>query len=289
MVYDREHYIQKQIFEVMQQQEKQSNPDFLPQEEISPVGYLHTVIDLYRQDEADYRGRRNEDQELIAELAAEEADEYFDKALISVMDFHKLANPGVRSEVVVKPDEATEAEITLGGLKDGVSLRDMRNSWRQLWVGMSVITNRLKRDSSEFQTSGLQELFDMDGKNKGHVMDSLFSNFQDLNALRFGAKGSGVQRTKIIPNMDGGEPRRVRVDADKAETDIGVANNAARRKYNATREDSRGPGAMHPAGKMFPEEFTQLRKEHPQVDMEHFAHDVAYMKNVGQFYEEHQE
>ena len=256
----------------------------LEQPAIEPVGYLRTVIDLLRQDEADYRGHRNDDQKAIAELASSEADEYFDKVLITVLDLNRIMDPTAR--IAIKPnDEVAEAQVVLGGIKDGVTLRDMRNSWRHLWVGINVLTNRLYRDSQNFKDAGLVELFEMDEKNKLKFMDTLFSNFQDLNALRFGAKGSGVKAHKIVYDLDGGEPQRIAFDRDKATSDKDIANNAARRKYNAFRTETSRP-STHPAGKLFPEEFIELRRQFPEVDMDKFARDVAYSKDVTKFYED---
>jgi hypothetical protein len=302
MVYDREHYLLKQKHE-MNQTQPQEDLAALEQhqgQEINPAEYIATVINLYREDEGDYRGRRNEDQEIVAELASEEADEYFDASLQSIWDLAKLGSADMHS-TEVKPSEAAEADITLGGIKDGVSLREMRNAWRQLWVGMSILTNRLHRDSEGFRSSGYPELFHMDSSDKSKVLGQLFANFQDLNALRFGAEGSGVKRNRYIPDLDGAEPTKVRVDADKAirisqdsthsqQLDYKVvAQNAARRRYTVQRDKDSEAGAVHPAGKMSPEEFTALRRLYPEVDMNQFARDAAFLKDIAKYYQDHDE
>lgn len=288
MVYDREYYILKQKTSMDQQTQNQSIEQ-LSQAEINPDDYLRTVIDLYRQDEADYRGRRNEDQEVIAEIASQEADEHFDAVFLSVFALTKVLRPGV-ADTFVPPTEDDERDVTLGNLKDGASLKDMRNAWRQLWAGLSILTHRLKRDSQAFEQTGYPELFEMSEENKSRVIGKLFSNFQDLNALRFGVRGSGVRRTHRQHNDDGGIDEYT-YDKDlaldrkrKTLDDRKVAENAARRGYTAKRDKSQALGAIHPAGKMYPEEFVGLRKKFAEVDMDDFAQDVAFLKDVAKYY-----
>jgi hypothetical protein len=278
MIYNSEHFRLKAM---TQKEQSQIQHDSLQEQAIAPERYLETVVGLYRESDGDYRGRRNEDQQLIAEYASEEADEYFDGALLGTLSLARIMNLSLIVPTV--PEEDAQRQITLGDLADGESLHEMRSAWRQLWVGMNVITNRLKRDSEIFNAQGYPELFEMSEPNKKAFIDKLFGNFQELNALRFGAKGSGVRRTKLIPDIDGGgEPERVKFDPDVAKTLGGIANNAARRKYrvkhNANDEEA-GP-AIHAAGKLTPEEFIELRKEFPEEDMDRFAFDVAYSKDA---------
>jgi hypothetical protein len=167
----------------------------------------------------------------------------------------------------------------------------MRNAWRQLWVGLSILTHRLKRDSEAFGQTGFPELFEMSEVNKSRVIGTLFNNFQELNALRFGVKGSGVRRTHREHNDDGGMDaytydKDLALDKKKLiRDDRVVAENAARRGYTAKRDKSQALGAVHPAGKMFPEEFTKLRRRFAEVDMDDFAQDVAFLKNVAEYYQ----
>lgn len=261
--------------------EHEMHPDLMVPT-IAPDEYLETVFSLYRQDHADYRGRRNEDQQVIAELASEEADEYFDQNMLAVMALRSLMMPGARVEPFIPPDDAEEAQITVGNLADGASLKDMRNSWRQLWVGMNIMTNRLHRDHAEFGEAGMIEIFDMKAADKQALISHLFGNFQDLNGLSFGAQGSGVRRTVWANDPDTMEPVRTKVDADKARTPKTFAGNAARRRFGARVQDTK---QMHAAGKMTPEEFKALRREFPEVDMDNFVRDTSYYKDVRARYE----
>lgn len=286
MMYDSNHFQAKEkamADQNHQQEEPITHPE-LQGARVNPADYLETVFSLYREDKADYRGRRDEDQQFIAEYAAEEADEFFDQALLGVLALRNTLTPD--KKLFIKPDEQAEREITLGNFEDGASLQDMRSAWRQLWVGFNILTNRLHRDSSEFTSAGNKEVFSMVEADKEAVKQELFGNFQELNALRFGAKGSGVHRNRWDINLDSGEPEKIRVDADKARYNKDIANNAARRGYTVKPRKEGHQGAIHPAGKMKPEEFTALRRQYPEVDMDKFARDAAYLKDIAKYYEE---
>ena len=292
MVYDYEHIELKQRAlenEKNMQEQTQTNDQLFETQVIDPNDYIETVLNLYRQDEGDYRGRRaGGDQELIAELSTEEADEYFDTVIIGLTGISRAV--GHTKNPFVKPSEAGEADVRLGKLDDSVSLKDMRASWRQLWTGFSVLTHRLKRDSTEFQQTGLPELFFMDGDNKALLMSKMFSNFQDLNALRFGVQGSNVMRNRWVADEITGRPVKKRVDADIAPDAATVAQNAATRHYNAiTGKGDDAIMAVHAAGKMTPKEFKALRRLYPEVDMDRFAHDAARSKYLAKHYGENEE
>jgi hypothetical protein len=264
------------------------NEALLPQQDIDPDYYLSTVLRLYRDDEADYRGRRNEDQQIIAEYAAEEADEHFDLALLTVMSLSRVL--GAEKASLILPNEQAQKGISLGNLADGVTLHEMRTAWRQLWVGANILTNRLNRDSHEFQALGLPEIFEMTAKNKGAIMSTLFCNFQELNALRFGAADTGRRRDGWVPNPQGGRAIPGKINPDKARNQKEIAENAARRRYvvgGKGRDHERA--AVHAAGKMTPNEFRKLRKQYPEVDMDKFAYDAAYLKDMAEYYEQNQE
>lgn len=283
MEYNTEHFLLKQkAQDIMPDTHPnpsiEAHPD-LQAPVIPPEEYLGTVLNLYRQDHADYRGRRNEDQQIIAEYASEEADEYFDQMVLATVALRGLFMPVSPSDVFVAPDAAAEADITLGNIADGVSMKDMRSSWRQLWVGMNVMTNRLNRDHPEFKEAHLHEIFEMPAEEKDALKNHLFGNFQDLNALRFGAHGSGVKRHKWKQNLDSMEFERIKVDIDKAPSDKALAGNAARRRYS-TLASKDGRLNMHIAGKMTPAEFIALRKEFPEVDMDDFTRDTSAYKDV---------
>lgn len=259
----------------------------LRQPTIDPEFYWSTTLRLFHDNEADYRGARSEDQQIIAEYAAEEADEHFDLAMLGIASLSRALNPAAP---VIMPTEKSLKETTLGNLADGVTLNEMRNAWRQLWVGTNILTHRLRRDSEEFQSLDLPEIFDMADTDKKAFKDMLFNNFQDLNALRFGATGSGLRRHRWVPNPDGGRAIQKVMDRDKARNDKEIAENAARRRYTAGRiKDGESKQSISAAGKMTPEELRLLRKQHPEVDMDIFAHDAAYMRDMAKNYEENQE
>lgn len=287
MVYNIEHYLLKQKYMTEQAQHTDPSTELLHQSTIDPDYYLETVITLYRNRETDYRGNRNPDQRFIAEYAGEEADEYFDATQLAVSGLVKMfGGKNVRHSV---PDEQEQKTITLGNIRDGASLFEMRNAWRQLWVAVNVGTNRLKRDSEEFQSRDLPEIFEMDTESKKALIDTLFANFQDLNALRFGAAGSGVKRQRWVRDPDTGRPGKIFVDPDLATGPKQIAENAANRRYAVKRKKDAEKTAVHPAGKMTPEEFKELRKNNSEIPMDHFAKDAAFLRNMAEYYAEDDE
>lgn len=292
MVYNNEHFEATEAL----RQKAMTKPDqplqpttgaehLLQQPTIDPNEYLSEVFKLYRADEADYRGTRNEEQQFIAEYASEEADEHFDKLVLGIDALRSVVG-GTPKDLAIT-DQKPEDDVRLGDFDEAVTLREMRDSWRQLWVGMNVLTNRLHRDNAEFKHRRYPEIFEMSADNKDALIDQVFSNFQDLNALRFGAKGSGLMRTKRRFDEDM-EPVEERFDKDKAQTERQLNENAAKRRYSATSKKSGHEvrTAVHPAGKMTPEEFVGLRKQYPEVDMDRFAYDAAFLKDMAAFYAE---
>lgn len=257
----------------------------LEQPSINPDEYLRTVFSLYRQDQADYRGRRNEDQQVIAEISAEEADEYFDQALLGLNALASRAKTS-KDVFVLPATSAEEATYTLGNIRDGASLKDMRDAWRQLWVGVNVLTNRLGRDSEEFSRAGLREVVELDPTDQKALKDTLFSNFQDLNALRFGAAGSGIRRHRYVTDPDTMRPKKIQVDGDIAPSAAALAENAQNRGYAAKRSADHPTTSLHAAGKMTPEEFVGLRQQYPEVAMDQFAHDASFLKHMAAYYEQ---
>lgn len=98
--------------------------------------YVESVREHYREGHAEYRGRRTPDQQLIAEVTADEARLILDGVAAVVIG---LASSGKTTEV---PSEEQESEPITGGY----SWAKFRGEFERLLVGFGVITNRLNRD-----------------------------------------------------------------------------------------------------------------------------------------------
>jgi hypothetical protein len=235
--------------------------------------YLDEVRSLYRDGEADYRGQRSPKQQELAANAAREADSYFDESLLGVL---AMGAWDEEQFIEVIPTGEKGQEITLGDVNNAVTLNEMRTSWRQLWTGMTVMTNRLTR-STHFVKKGLREVSQLNPAAKRTVMQMLFNQFQDINALRFGVEASGVDWVRRVHDIEQGTIVERRFDPDKSLHDREVSKTAARRRYNARRGTR---PAVHAAGKLSPRELRDLRKEFSEIEPDMFFFETGFRKNA---------
>lgn len=213
------------------------------------VNYIDSVRYLYRAGHGEYRGQRNEDQKMIAEIYGEEADNFIDTITTNTLE---LLNP---NEPAILPETTKLGKLTWA---------EYRASFRQLVVGFGIITNRLVREGKLHEP----ELQDLPQEDSTKVISQLFTDFQELNALRFGVSGSNIVRPRWRKNpKNHGKVERMPVDIDLATDDTEMTKLASERTYN---EES----AIHTAGKMSAAEYITLRQFYNEVEKKKFD-DIA--------------
>lgn len=225
------------------------------------LDYIETARSFYRQGKAEYRGRRNPEQQAIAELTAEEAH--------LMVDGVALGFVALASGRTVEPPVDYETEVT----KAGFTWDEFRGEFSRLLVGFAVMTNRLSRDTPSF---GRPAYIELPEEERQHVANNLFSDFLAHNALRFGVDASGVKGT--IPKThytDDGDAihERIIVDKDEARSEREIAQNMVKRKYNSGV-------ATHPGGKISPAEYKKLRREFPEMPKDQFDDAVSFYTDV---------
>lgn len=228
--------------------------------------YLEEVREHYREEHGEYRGRRTPEQQLIAEVTADEARLIVDGVALGILSL------GSMGRITELPDDY-ETEIQYGGFTWG----EFRGEFERLLVGFGVLTNRLERDGF-----GVPGYADMRAEDRVKVASVLFSDFLQHNALRFGVDSIGIPQSliKTVHTEDGGIAHNVVIiDKDKARTDKELQRNMRNRGY-ATGV------AAHPAGKISPDEYKRLRREHPEMDKDAFDRDISFYTNVRKEFEE---
>ncbi len=226
--------------------------------------YVESAREHYRNEHGEYRGRRTEEQQLIAEVTADEARTIVDGTMVGIL--------AVMGGGAVELPTDYETEVT----KADFTWKDFRGEFERLLVGFGVMTNRLARDGY-----GVPGYADLGAEDRLKAASILFSDYLQHNALRFGVETAGLHRSKteVSHNDDGGVDRtRVIFDPDKAKGEKELEKNMRNRGY-ATGV------AAHPAGKISPEEYVQLRNEFPEVDKDAFDRDVSFYTHVRQEYE----
>ena len=239
---------------------------------VMPEVYLDDVRELYRDSEASYQGRRTPEQEEIAAEFSVEADKYFQDR---VEFFLALTSPS-EEKWLEESIRAEEGEWSVGE----VTLNDMKESWRQLWVGMGILTNRLSQSSPYYQSKYNFELKDVPHEERNLIMHELFNQFVEHNALRFGTDAvEGIDTVERKWRLDDKEQfvgELVRRNRDLAQNDQEVIDRIEKLGYTEGIEDH---SAMHAAGKMSPEEARQLRREYSELDTIRFFKMIGYNRN----------
>lgn len=217
--------------------------------------YIENVREHYRQEHAQYRGTRNEHQQLIAETTSDEARLIVDGVMAGLLALGGTVLP-------------MDYENTTKG---GHTWDDYRSEFERLLVGFGVLTHRLQRDGY-----GIVEYAELPESDRMKVASALFSDFQKHNALRFGVNGSGVKKTITTHEInDDGEfvVVRKKTDIDVAKNDRAISQNMHTRGYTAGV-------AAHQAGKISPEEYSRLRKQYPEIPKDQFDRSVSFYTNV---------
>jgi hypothetical protein len=229
--------------------------------------YIEAVREHYRLEHAAYKGNRDDEQKLIAEVTSDEARYMVDGVMLGIL---ALGNSSARD--LVKDYEHTEI--------GGHTWRSFRGEFERLLVGFGVITNRLERDGYNVPSYA-----DLKHEDRMQVASQLFSDFLSHNALRFGVDGSGVtgMRKRPILNDKGrreldenGFPKSklVPVDIDIAKGDDEIEQNMANRGY------ATGKSSQHPAVKISPAAYRDLRQQYPEMDKDDFDRDVGFFTNA---------
>ncbi len=216
--------------------------------------YVETVREHYRKENAAFAGRRSEEQQLIAELTADEAREIVDGTMLGLLALGTIAGSSLGAE---KLPEGYETEVK----RAGFDWKDFRGEFERLLVGFGVITNRLNRGG--FDVPGYA---DLPTKDRMKAASVLFGDFLAHNALRFGVDGSGVKssRHKTEHTTDGGVIHKtIIVDKDKASSERMINENMAIRHYTHIK-------SAHAAGKISPPKYRELRMAYPEVDKDMF-------------------
>jgi hypothetical protein len=228
---------------------------------------------LYRRDVGYYSGRRNEEQQMIAEFTSEEAHLLIDGVALGVLSLGGIESDG---ETIVDRDgdliELDDIE------KAGHTWKDVRTEFARLLVGVGVMTNRLERDGHLDHSYA-----NMQTSDRIKVASVLLGDFFTHNALRFGVEGSGVRgvQHKKIYTDDGGVTQQVIIDPDKdkAKTEAGIDANMQNRGLFSD-------DATHPAGKISPAKYKELRKAHPEIDKDKFDQGASYYTNFEEYLNE---
>jgi len=235
--------------------------------------YIDSVRDAYRHGNITYVGTRNEDQQLIAGLIADEVNQYLDLQTSAV-----LSMSGVE---IKNPYEGTIVAEDMLDSEDRKSYSEMRDAFRQLTVAIAIATERAERDGKR-DTHGnrITSLLGLSDESRVAFYDALFSDFQELNALRFGAAGSGVKQHRLIgaPDPDTNEYQTVEVDPDKQDLTRVVGSRRAKGYRENMMKDGRW--LISAAGKVSPNEYIALRKEFPEVDKSEFDRVISSSRNA---------
>lgn len=223
--------------------------------------YVGNVREHYRQDHASYAGRRDGDQQAIAELASEEASILVDGVMAGILAVNAS---GVKAtELPSKPVNYEDIEVA------GHKWSDFRGEFERLLVGFGVISNRLHREGYD-----VPDYLELEEADRIKAASVLFGDFLALNGLRFGVDGSGVKSGFTRHTEDGGIERVVR-DKDKEPSDRMIRQNMAQRGYSSGI-------ATHIAGKMSPDDYKNLRKEFPEIDKDRFDAEAGGLRNAAE-------
>lgn len=250
----------------MPDQEREPN---LEEVEFDADQYIDTVRNAYRHGVITYVGKRNEDQQLIAELISDEANQYLDMQASSALSFSGVS--------VANPHESNQIAADLLDEQDAESYKEMRDSFRQVAVAIAIAT---ERGEGRHDTKGrkINSLIGLSDEDRVKFYDSLFSDFQDLNALRFGASGSGVRETRFVglPDEETNEYQTIFVDPDKQTPERASGS----RLVKGYREEMMGRWLITAAGKLSPSEYMSLRKEFPETDKSDFDRIVSSSRDA---------
>ena len=213
--------------------------------------YVEDVREHYRAGNGEYRGRRTEDQQLIAEVTSDEA---------------RMITDGVMAGILAVSASQLPKDYETGIERGQLNWSDFRGEFERLLVGFGVLTNRLHRDGFE-----VPEYADLSTNDRMKTASVIFSDFLAHNALRFGIDTAGIPitvRTKLYTDDGGVETISKIVDKDKAKNDREINENMEKRKYSTGF-------AAHQAGKISPEEYKRLRREYPEMDKDDFDNAVS--------------
>lgn len=242
-------------------------PDALFQDFAQAERYVEDVREHYRNNDAAYKGRRNNDHlQLIVEVTSDEARAIADGVMLGILTLGGI-------DTIEHPPTDNDEVPIIGGR----SWKEFRGAYEHLLVDFGILTYRLH--AKGFNVPSYSDMSEGDRLKTASV---LFSDFLSHNALRFGVDTAGVPKTerKVRHPEDGGTPipYYVTSDKDRAISERQVIENIAKKGF-------RLPGSVHPAGKISPKEYVRLRREFSEKDKDDFDRDVSYLTNVRDVYE----
>ena len=220
--------------------------------------YVEHVRFHYRQEHAAYKGRRSEEQQLIAEVTSEEARLIVDGVLLGL-----LALSGQNVELT---NEDQDLEIA------GLSWKDFRGEYERLLAGFGVITHRLERDGYDVDSFAY-----LDTPDQLRVASVLFSDFLEHNSLRFGVSSAGAVKSHKQDSFTRGGGKHtawVRTDRYKATHENEILRNMRKRGYVS------GQSSLSAAGKISPREYIALRLAHPEMSKDDFDFVIGSATNA---------
>ncbi|MCX6727416.1 MAG: hypothetical protein NTX11_01215 [Candidatus Saccharibacteria bacterium] len=230
--------------------------------------YVEVVRRHYRNDHAAYKGRRNEEQQLIAEVTADESRMIIDGVMNGIMSIGGYTGP----ESALP--EFYETDVSLVGF----TWEDFRAEYSKLMVGFGIITNRLNRDGYNVPSYA-----DLDGDSRIKAASVLLGDFLTLNALRFGVDGVGVKKTTIKTehNFDEGTVVKTKTvkDIDKEDSAKKIMTNIAETGYRLAN-------SQHVAAKLSPASYAKLRHQHPEIPKRQFDYILSFYTDAAAALEE---
>lgn len=243
--------------------------------------YLEDIRHAYNAREIHYTGRRNEEQSLIAGLLGDEADLYFDGATTTLFSLSE-DGLGFTGNIIEPVRLEPVLQHALNG--DGFEkLQEMKSAFRQVVVAIGIASLRMERDQTPtISGSQMVSMFELDHPKQLAVLNAIFSDFQELNTLRFGAKGSGLMRTLQLDPF--AEDTKYQVDRD-------VIPKRQQREhlldtpYREIHHQSEIP-AVHVSGKMSPAEYRKLRQQFRDIDKSLFDKIVGFHQGARKYLEE---
>ncbi len=241
---------------------------------IDSEGYLNTIRQAYQEEQIHYTGRRSEEQQTVAQLLSEEAEGFIDGGARLMAIGHPI---GVEGDVA----EYIGTEL---GEEYREKFLDMRGAFSQLYVAMGIASLRMERDDVHTSTGQtVHSLIELPDEDRKSILEQLFADFQDLNLLRYGAKGSGIPKKIFIEYDEYGAEVYHETDKDLKLNPRRLWQGMLAKKYREEiAEDDDSIPAVHVAGKMSPDEYRRLRKSYPDMQKDKFDTITGLSQNARQ-------
>lgn len=235
--------------------------------------YLAQVREAYQDNILKYEGRRSEDQAVIAECLSDEADEHIN---IGLAAFSNMKSPLPPTEARIEKHISSQEE----GERYFEIFNQMKAAFRQVYVAIGISTMRAEEGNIvDTDKKPIRSLWGLSNEERIEVMQQLFNDFQEHNALQFGAIGSGAKKRVMHGELDeDGNYVYVEVDRDKVSIDRLLGVMATTPYTYGTIGHS---PLVHTAGKLSPADRNSLRREYPDVPKDVFDRLVNSHRDPG--------